>query len=130
MIAADTNVLLRALVDDKENPGQCAAARRLLESADRVRVSAAVFLETLWTLSRSYGFPRAEVAHAGQELLAHPRYQIHDSRLFRQALARYAASNISLADALALEDALIADGPLYTYDRKLAKQNGARLLES
>lgn len=129
MIAVDTNVLLRALVDDPENPAQCAAARRLLGAAARVRISAAVFLETLWTLSRSYGFPRREIARTGNELLAHPRYQVHDSELFSQALARFAASNVSLADALALEDASVEGALLYTFDRKLAKQENARLLE-
>ena len=45
MIAVDTNVLLRALVDDKDAPNQCAAAQTLIAGAGKVRVAGIVFMD-------------------------------------------------------------------------------------
>lgn len=126
MIALDTNVLLRALVDDDEAASQCVAARQLVASATLVTISAAVFLETVWTLSRSFGFPRKQVARVATMLLKHPRYRVQDPILFEAAVARFAASNIDFADAVALEHAVHGNVVLHTFDRKLAKQRGAQ----
>ncbi len=126
MIALDTNVLLRALVDDDKAAHQCAAARRLVASAATVTISAAVFLEAVWTLSRSFGFPRKDVAHVATQLLKHPRYRIQDAALFESAVARFATGNIDFADAVALEHASRSNAVLHTFDRKLARLRGAQ----
>lgn len=126
MIALDTNVLLRALVDDEVAANQCAAARRLVAAATSVTISAVVFLEAVWTLSRSFGFPRKEVARVATMLLKHPKYHVQDSALFEAAVARYGAGNIDFADTVALEHASRNNALLYTFDRKLAKLDGAQ----
>ena len=126
MIALDTNVLLRALVDDEEAANQCAAARRLVASASAVTISAAVFLEAVWTLSRSFGFPRKDVARVATMLLEHPKYRVQDAALFEAAVGRFAAGNIDFADAVALEHASRNNAVLHTFDRKLAKLDGAQ----
>ncbi|MHB8448550.1 MAG: PIN domain-containing protein [Rudaea sp.] len=126
MIALDTNVLLRALVDDEKATSQCAAARRLVAAAAVVTISAAVFLEAVWTLSRSFGFPRKDVAHVASLLLKHPKYRIQDAALFEVAVARFAAGNIDFADAVALEHASRNNAVLHTFDRKLARLRGAQ----
>ena len=130
MIALDTNVLLRTLMDDESAPAQTAAARGLVASETLVRVSAAVFLETLWTLHRTYQYKRADIATAGRFLLKHKRYQVQDQDLFLRAMELYAASNIDLADAVALVDAQEHAVTLKTFDRKLSKLTGAQLLTS
>lgn len=126
MIALDTNVLLRILVQDDSAPAQCLAARQLIENEGKAHISAAVLLETLWTLSRSYGVGRAELARTAQALLSHPSYLVESADRYARAIRRYAASGIDLADAVALEHALEHQATLHTFDRKLAKQGGAR----
>ncbi|MCI0354203.1 MAG: type II toxin-antitoxin system VapC family toxin [Acidobacteria bacterium] len=127
-IAADTNVLLRALVEDEAAPQQCASARELFASAAKVRICGAVFLETLWTLERSYGFGRPEVARTAARILSHPCCDVQDQELLLRAVQRYAALNIDFADAIAVEDAADRGVTLRTFDRKLAKVPGAELL--
>ena len=128
MIAVDTNVLLRALVDDKDAPNQCAAAQTLIAGAGKVRVAGIVFMETLWVLHKRYHAPRKEVVRIARELLEHPRYQIENQDRLSAALATFAASNVDFADAVALADARHVQCVLHTFDRKLAKLDGADLV--
>jgi predicted nucleic-acid-binding protein len=129
VIAVDTNVLVRALVDDPSEPRQCAAARELIVHAGSVRVSLIVFVETLWVLDRSYRASRAEVSRIAIEVLNHPRYNVDDSMLLQAALQIFAGANVDFADAVALADAQQAECALYTFDRKLAKLAGTNLLK-
>lgn len=129
MIAVDTNVLVRALVDDPLEPRQCTAARELIVRAGIVHVSSIVFVETLWVLNRSYGASRAEVSRIATEVLGHPRYKVDNSRLLQAALQIFVGGKVDFADAVALADAQQAECALYTFDRKLAKLAGAKLLE-
>lgn len=125
-IAADTNVLLRALVDDDSAPEQCAQARALLTAASKVRISTVVFHEVMWTLSRRFNFSRAELVATGEALLAHPHYEIDLPELFSEALSLLASAAIDFADAAALADARRCGRPLHTFDRKLGKLPGAQ----
>lgn len=127
-IAVDTNVLIRALVDDDSAPDQCMRARALIEAATRVRISAVVFHETMWTLSRRFGFSRAELVATGRALLAHPRYELELYELFGDALQILETAAIDFADAAALADARRRGTPLHSFDRKLGRLPGAQLL--
>lgn len=129
VIAVDTNVLLRALVDDPTDPGQCTAARALVARAGQVRVASIVFVETLWVLHRRYRAARTEVSRIARELLDHPRYQIEAGAELRQALEIFSTSNIDFADAVALADARRAGVGLHTFDRRLAKLSDATIVQ-
>ena len=61
-ITADTNVLLRACVQD--DPAQFKRAAKLLRDAELVAVSAACLCEFVWVLKRGYKFADADVARA------------------------------------------------------------------
>jgi len=67
-ITADTNVLLRAILDD--DPAQQRMAVEALEGADLVAVSLQSLVEFAWVLERSYGVGRADIATAIRVLLA------------------------------------------------------------
>ena len=70
MIALDTNVLVRYLVND--NVEQAQAARDLIETLGSGRfgfVSREVALELVWVLGRSYGFSRDQVATTLESLV-------------------------------------------------------------
>jgi len=67
-VTADTNVLLRTLVDD--DPAQTARAVALLETAELVAVSLQTLCELAWVLRGRYGVSRADIAAALRALLA------------------------------------------------------------
>ncbi|MCL2345364.1 MAG: type II toxin-antitoxin system VapC family toxin [Desulfobulbus sp.] len=66
-ITADTNVLLRTLVDDDE--AQTARAVALLETAKQVAVSLQTLCELVWVLRGCYGVGRTDLAAAVRSLL-------------------------------------------------------------
>jgi len=67
-ITADTNVLLRAIVDDDR--AQATRAIKLLEAADIVAVSLQVLCELVWVLRGRYGVSRADIAASIRALVA------------------------------------------------------------
>jgi predicted nucleic-acid-binding protein len=67
-IAADTNVLVRALVRDDKRQAEVAA--RVLRNASLVAVAVSSLCEFVWVLRGKYGLPAAEVAAAIRALLA------------------------------------------------------------
>ena len=71
MIALDSNILVRYLVDD--DPQQADAARKLmaeLTSESRGFICREVSVELAWILYRAYGFSRNRVATVFEELAA------------------------------------------------------------
>jgi predicted nucleic-acid-binding protein len=67
-VTADTNVLLRTLVED--DPAQTARAVALLEAAELVAVSLQTLCELAWVLRGRSGVSRADIAAALRALLA------------------------------------------------------------
>ena len=61
MIAVDTNILARYLLNDERKQAQIAAA--IVEGDEDLTAPVTVFLELVWVLE-SYGYTRAEVARA------------------------------------------------------------------
>ncbi|MFT3790566.1 MAG: PIN domain-containing protein [Rudaea sp.] len=124
MIALDTNVLVRILVDDADAPHQVAATRARIAAEDAVVVSQSVFLETMWVLERSYGIARRSVCEIAQALLDHPKYRIADHALLADALAILRGAPIGFGDALALAHARANGATLLSFDRKLTRLDG------
>ena len=71
MIALDTNVLVRFLVND--HPAQAEAARSLLSELterDLGFICREVTVELVWVLERAYGFSRERIATVLESLAA------------------------------------------------------------
>lgn len=66
-ITADTNILVRAAVQD--DPAQARQAAKLLQQAELVAVPVPVFCEFVWVLRRGYKRSAAEVAEAIRRLM-------------------------------------------------------------
>lgn len=66
-IAADTNLLLRAILEDE--PGQAAEAQTLIERAELIAVPIPVFCELVWTMGRQYKRSTDEIAGAIDAIL-------------------------------------------------------------
>lgn len=67
-IIADTNVLVRALVED--DPRQSALAQQLLVNADLVAIPAVTLCKVCWVLARSYKIARSDVIAAIRGLIS------------------------------------------------------------
>jgi predicted nucleic-acid-binding protein len=67
-IAADTNVLVRAVVRDDKLQAEVAA--RVLRNASLVAVAVSSICEFVWVLRSVYRFPSADIAKAIRTLLA------------------------------------------------------------
>ena len=128
MLAVDTNVLVRILIDDPGAARQCAAARKLAAAADRVYVSQVVQIETVWVLESVYGFARAELAEALDVLTGNQSFVLQHADIFRAALAGFRAGPADFSDYVILTQARTENADLATFDRKLGKLAGARLI--
>ncbi|MGE6740994.1 type II toxin-antitoxin system VapC family toxin [Allorhizobium pseudoryzae] len=67
-ITVDTNVLVRAVLQD--DPVQGAAAARILKEATLIAVSLPVLCELVWVLRRGAKLSRDEIAQTIRDLLA------------------------------------------------------------
>ena len=67
-LAVDTNVLVRAVVQD--DPVQARAAAKLLANAELIAVALPSLCEFVWVLSKVYAFAASDAAAAIRALLA------------------------------------------------------------
>ena len=67
-LTADTNVLVRAIVQDDARQGKIAA--RVLKNAERIAIPLVVLCEFVWVLRRVYNFSRTDIASAITTLAA------------------------------------------------------------
>ncbi|HAX42016.1 MAG TPA: type II toxin-antitoxin system VapC family toxin [Bryobacteraceae bacterium] len=117
MVAVDTNVLVRFLVDD--DPDQSRAARALFAS-EAVWIPKTVILETNWVLCSLFGLTDVEVARALSRLLSVENVQIEDSTAVGDALA-LVERGMELADALHLLSRP-RDARFVSFDKQLVRR--------
>jgi predicted nucleic-acid-binding protein len=118
LIALDTNILARYLLDDE--PAQARAARRLLADAKaEYWIPVTVVLELAWVL-RKTDAPRNVVMEKLRDLLSLRNVRVQNADLVFQSL-RWAAQGMDLADALHLVLSGKAER-FATFDEALIKQ--------
>lgn len=98
MIALDTNVLVRYLLNDDEAPA--AEAERLLDSGEDLQVPVTVWLELAWVLE-SYGLSGAAVVKAMRHLLGLPKLHTSDTVALLRTLEWF-EGGMDFADAFHL----------------------------
>lgn len=125
MIAVDTNVLVRVLVDEPSQPDHITAARSLVSEAGDVFVPLVVLVETVWVLESAYGLPKADVENVLEHLLANGAYTLEDEPRCNDALGIFRDSNADFSDCLILAGCRSRGLQLHTFDRRLAKLDGA-----
>lgn len=126
MRALDTNVLVRLIARD--DPRQVAAAEVFVEKG--AWVSQLVLAETVWVLDSVYELPTEAIATAIDMLLNHRELTIQDADAVEAALRHYRKKpSLGFSDCLIVELARKAGHlPLGTFDRELAKIEGAQRL--
>jgi predicted nucleic-acid-binding protein len=126
MRAIDTNVLVRLLVRD--DPRQLDAAESFIAAG--AWVSHVVLVATLWVLDAVYERSAEQLASAVDRLLAHAQLTLQEADVVGAALDRFRAQpTLGFSECIVLETAKKAGHlPLGTFDRQLAKADGAQRL--
>ena len=126
MIALDTNVVVRFLVQDDIEQGQAAA--RLIETCTETSpgfIGREVMVEIVWVLQRAYKLPREQVAAALDGLLGAQEIVVEQADRVARAVHRYREEGYDFADLMIVAAALSAEcKALYTFDRKAARIDG------
>ena len=128
MLAVDTNVLVRVLVDDPTALDQCRAARQAVSEAGEVFVSQVVQVETVWVLVSAYGLNKTTLQRTLGAIATHPAFHLQRRDMFQAALQIYLTAHADFADCMILAESASAGHELLTFDRKLGKLPGARLI--
>jgi len=123
MRAIDTNVLVRLVVRDDAD--QVHAAEEFIASG--AWVSHLVLAETTWVLDAVYNRSAEQIATAIDMLLNHEHLTVQDADVVAAATENFRKRPaLGFSDCLVLEIARKAGHlPLGTFDRDLAKLNGA-----
>ncbi len=131
MIALDTNVLVRHIIQD--DAAQAHAVGRLLVRARRDRtplfVADIVLCECAWVLARRERRSRKEIAAAIELILDAEAVVVADSGIARRALAAYREGKADFADYMIREQALSAGADeVVTFDRAVKGESGFKVL--
>jgi len=138
MIAIDTNVLLRYLLDDDVE--QSSKANQLITNRERVLITDAVLVETIWTLrGKKYQLNKSALADVVQALFQEQNICFENGQVVWMALNDYRnakgvnGKEADFADALIVKKArYISESQgysfegVYTFDRAAQKIPGAK----
>jgi predicted nucleic-acid-binding protein len=133
VIAADTNVLVRLLVEDDER--EAAAARELIaaarENQEPVLVTAPVLCELEWVLESAYRATRKDIAKALQAFLDDGTFLVDGREAVVEALTHYGETAADFSDCLIAATARRAGArTTATFDRRLGRVPGCTLLRA
>ena len=131
MIALDTNVLVRYLVNDDTQQAQ--VARDLLTNLTAETpgfICREVVVEMSWVLERIYGFSRDQIASVFEELIATVELDVEVAGDVIRAAEGYRRGGAEFSDRM-IAAAAVRNGkiPLYTFDRQAAQLADAVLLD-
>lgn len=115
MLAIDTNVIVRYLVDDDH--GQFLGAEKLIENSP-IFVSNTVLLECEWVLRSGYGYAAGEFAKALRNFAGLATVTLESPQSAASALSWH-EQGMDFADALHLAGSAGCEAFL-TFDRRLA----------
>lgn len=127
MIAFDTNVILRLLLDDDDTQsGQVEAiVRQVAEAGDRILLPDIVLCELYWVLRSVYEFAKADIVTTFRRLLNAEEFAFVDRRAVSQSLESYANGSADFSDYLIGQLATAAGATTtYTFDRALRRTVG------
>jgi predicted nucleic-acid-binding protein len=116
-ITADTNVLVRALVQD--DPEQARAAAEALEQAELVAVPLPDLCELVWVLRRVYQFSSAEWSNAIRALIS-SRSVVVDRPAVELGLSLLDAGGDFADGVIAMAESALGGDQLVTFDRQAA----------
>ena len=130
MIAIDTNVLLRFVLADSDEPQTAVAERWMRRQApDGVYVDDIVLCEVEWVLKARYRWARADIAELLDDLCDLEAITVGEPSSVRRALLSYRKGRGDFSDYLIRERARVAGAePVATFDRAHKHEAGFQLL--
>lgn len=130
MISIDTNVLIRDLVEDDAE--QVKVARSLLDGLTNENpgfVCREVILEISWVLESSYRFTREQIVSAVLRIVTMENLVVETADDVAYAARHYEQGGADFSDLMILlAGHRVRAVPLYTFDRRLSRLEGAVLL--
>lgn len=129
MIAVDTNVLVRLIVNDPDSKQQVNLAKALLRQAKRIYVPQIVQIELVWVLETSYGFDKLSVIKVLKHLQQQSVFILQHETLFSVALEIFENNSADFSDYLILSARLENKHELYTFDKKFARIKSVKFLD-
>lgn len=129
-VTADTNVLVRAIMEDDAR--QAAAARQILSQADMVAVTLPVLCELAWVLSRGYRTPAPRIADVIRDI-ANAANVVVDRTAVEAGLEMLVAGGDFADGVIAHEGEWLGAEKFVSFDRSavkllIARGRSARLL--
>ena len=127
MIAFDTNLLLRLLLNDQAQQAKQAAEllQRAVAAGERVLLPNIVLCEMEWVLESVYGLARTHILRTLRRILAADEFEFENRAAVSAAIQGYAAGKADFSDYLIGESASSAGASVtYTFDRELARAPG------
>jgi predicted nucleic-acid-binding protein len=125
MIAVDTNLLVRILVDDLGQAAQVKAARALASQAKQVFIPLVVQVETVWVLESGYKLSKKTIIQALEHIEINQAFVQEDEDLCHRVLDLFRSSNVDYSDCVILSTCQSSKHELYTFNKRLAKLKGA-----
>ncbi len=129
MIAVDTNVLVRMLINDPDAQFQVSLAKALLKQAKQVYVPKIVQIEIVWVMETAYGFNKLSVITLLKHLQQSPLFALQDENQFNVALVTFENHPADFSDYLILSGCLEENHEIYTFDKKFARLESVKLLD-
>jgi predicted nucleic-acid-binding protein len=132
MIGLDTNIVVRVFADDDAR--QRAAATRLIDglpAGDKAVVNLVVLVELLLTLRSVYEFDREQLAIVVTRLSEHPKIQLLETYIARDAVHRSGEIGGDIADHfIASPNRAHGCEVTYTFDHAAANSPDFALLKT
>lgn len=123
-VTADTNVLLRFLLNDDKK--QAAEARNVLSKASVVAIALPSLCEVVWVLSQGYKLDTDSIAHALEVLIDSENIQVHRGAV-DAGLAVMRAGGDFADGVITFEGAALGGSVFTSFDKKaitLLKKQG------
>ena len=129
MIAADTNFLIRILLNDEKQPEQVNSARKLASKVRRLYIPQIVQVEIVWVMKSAYKLKKSVIVRILGHLDKNPAFILQDNDIFHIALIQYTESSADFSDCIILAQAQKTGVTLHTFDKRLSKLDGAIVIK-
>lgn len=127
MIALDTNVLIRFLINDDKK--QASIAKEVIQKAESTKqplfVTSLVVLKVVWVLDAVYEAERSDIITAIGDLILMPSLCFEDQTMLRHFIIEASTSTFDLSDLLiSLSGIESGCETTLTFDKKASKFSG------
>lgn len=128
MIAVDTNVLVRILIDDNKQKHQTLLAREFAKKNVCVFVAQLVQIELVWVLNSAYELEKTEIVGILKHLYENEAFVLQFEDHFIAGLHLYETTNAGFADCIIAIESNHTNCDVITFDKKFAKLPRVKLL--